>query len=214
MRCFSLSHAVIAGALLFVAAEARAEAPPPAAPVGAVATGKIPAASLPAAPRAGVAAKPAPRGRRRPKPPAPTLAPGTPIATYPAFRLLDDGSTRVAVEVSRKVAVTEHKAQGRVVYRLAGVAIPGHNTHLPLPTGVFRTPVDRLEMVEQGDSADLVITLREAVQPTFRVLDTPRGIVLQVDFPRPAGAAASPPPEAAKRVGETKRLEQKATTDD
>ena len=201
----------MAGALVLFAAAARAEDPPPAPPA-AVATGKIPAASPSAAAKR--AAKPAPRRRNRSKPSARTLAANTPLASYPAFRLLDDGQSRVAVEVSRKVTITEHKAQGRVVYRLDDVALPGHNAHLALPTGFFRTPVDRVGLVEQGNGVDLVIELREAVQPTYRVLDTPRGIVIQVDFPRPAGADAPPAAAAAKRTGETKRLEQKATTED
>ncbi len=155
-----------------------------------------------------------PRAARKAKRSAATIAPNTPIATYPAFRLLEDGTTRISVEVSRKVAVTEHKAQGRAVYSLAGVAASGNNTLLPLPTGFFRTPVDRVELVEQNGGADLVIELREAVQPIYRVLDTPRGIVIQVDLPRPAGAAAAPSPDAATRTSETKRLEPSAATTD
>ena len=208
----------MAGAVVLFAAAARAE-DPPAVPRTAAGQGNIQAPS----PTAGIAAKkpaakPAPRRRNRSKPTVRTLAPNTPLASYPAFRLLDDGQSRVAVEVSRKVTITEHKAQGRVVYRLDDVALPGHNAHLALPTGFFRTPVDRVGLVEQGNGVDLVIELREAVQPTYRVLDTPRGIVIQVDFPRPsgagAGAEAPPAPAAAKRTGETKRLEQKATTED
>jgi hypothetical protein len=198
-------------ALLLFAAEARAEGAAPA-PAAKAATGKSPAAAPSAAARPKVAGKPAQRGPRRTKRAAAALAPSTPVATYPAFRLLDDGSTRITVEVSRKVAVTERKAQGRVVYSLAGVAVPGHNTLLPLPTGFFRTPVDRVELVEHGGAADLVIELCEAVVPTYRVLDTPRGIVIQVDLPRPAGSAAAP--EAATRSSETRRIESKATTDD
>jgi len=209
MRFLSLSSAVMAGAVvLFAAAASRAEDPPA---VLVAATGKIPTASPATRP---AAAKPAPRRRARSKSSAKALAPNTPVASYPAFRLLDDGQSRVAVEVSRKVTITEHKAQGRVVYSLADAALPGHNAHLPLPTGFFRTPVDRVAMVDQGNGVDLVIELREAVQPTYRVLDTPRGIVIQVDFPRPAGVEAPAAPPAVKRTGETKRLEQKAATED
>lgn len=214
MRCFSLSSAVMAGALALFAAEVRAEGLPPA-PAGVAATGKIPAPSPATATKR--AAKPAPRRRNRSKPSARAIAPNTPLASYPAFRLLDDGRSRIAVEVSRKVTITEHKAQGRVVYSFADAALPGHNAHLALPTGFFRTPVDRVGLVEQGSGVDLVIELREAVQPTYRVLDTPRGIVIQVDFPRPsvgAGAEAQVAPTAEKRTGATKRLEQKAATED
>jgi hypothetical protein len=217
MRCLSFSHAVMASALLLFAAEARAEgaAPAPAAKAAAgVAAGKRPAAAPSAAARPKVAGKSAKRGAQQTKRIQAALASNTPIATLPAFRLLDDGSTRITVEVSRKVAVTEHKAQGRVVYSLAGVAVPGNNTRLPLPTGFFRTPVGRVEMVEQGGGSDLVIELREAVAPTYRVLDTPRGIVIQVDFLRPAGSSAAPSAEVATRASGTKRIESKATTDD
>ena len=209
MRFPSLSHAVLASALLLSPAAARAEGAV-AAPAATPPTGKSPAA----APRPKAAGKPAARAPRKAKRSAAAIAPDTPIATYPAFRLLEDGTTRISVEVSRKVAVTEHKAQGRAVYSLAGVAASGNNTLLPLPTGFFRTPVDRVELIEQNGGADLVIELREAVQPIYRVLDTPRGIVIQVDLPRPAGAAA-PPPDAAARSTETKRLEPSAApTDD
>jgi hypothetical protein len=209
MRFPSLSHAVLASALLLSPLAARAEGAV-AAPAATPKAGKGPAAAA----RPKVAGKPAARAPRKAKRSAAVIAPDTPIATYPAFRLLEDGTTRISVEVSRKVAVTEHKAQGRAVYSLAGVAASGNNTLLPLPTGFFRTPVDRVEMVEQNGGADLVIELREAVQPTYRVLDTPRGIVLQVDLPRPAGAAAAPPPDAATRTSETKRLEPSAATTD
>jgi hypothetical protein len=207
MRCFSLSQALTAGALLVFAADARAENPPrPAAP--RVATGAATA-------QVGGVAKAAPRPRRRAKATAPVLAPGTPIATYPSFRLLDDGTSRVTLEVTRKVAVTEHKAKGRVVYSFAGAAVPGSNTRLALPTGFFHTPVERVEAVGQGNGVDLVIELREDVTPTFRLLDTPRGSsVLQVDFPRGAAEAAAPAADATTRPTETRHLQQKAPTDD
>lgn len=210
MRCCSLLQALTAGVVLVFAADARAEDPPLPAPPHA-ATGTIPAATAPV----GGPAKASPRPRRRVKATAPIVAPGTPIATYPSFRLLDDGTSRVTLEVTRKVAVTEHKAKGRVVYSFAGAAVPVSNTRLALPTGFFHTPVERIEAAAQGNGVDLVIELREDVQPTFRILDTPRGSsVLQVDFPRAAGDAAPPAAEASTRPSETKRLQQKAATDD
>lgn len=206
MRSPSIPRALAAGALLVLAADARADDPPRPAAIAA-----IPVASPPR----GAVARPPARAPRRAKPTTPILAPGTPIATYPSFRLLDDGSTRVTLEVTRKVAVTEHKAKGRVVYSFAGAAVPGSNTRLALPTGFFHTPVERVEAVGQGDGVDLVIELREDVQPTYRLLDTPRGSsVLQVDFPRPAGDAAAPAVDGAARPTETKHLQQKPATDD
>ncbi len=212
MRISSVFHALTAGALVVVfTGEARAEDPPPA-PRSSVATGTMPTASRPVA---APFKAPSRARRRQQKAPTPLLADGTPIATYPSFRLLDDGSTRVTVEVTHKVAVTEHKARGRIVYSLAGAAVPGSNTRLALPTGFFHTPVERIEVVAQAGGADLVIELREALEPTYRVLETPRGsVVLQVDFPRSPDAASTAPAEAAKRPAETRRIETKASVDD
>ncbi|MEP7123946.1 MAG: AMIN domain-containing protein [Byssovorax sp.] len=209
MRYLSLPQALAALALLVFSAQARAEDPPPPVPKAA-ATTIFPAPG--ASP--GGAARPAPRPRRRVKADQ-VVAPGTPIATYPSFRLLDDGTSRVTLEVARKVAVTEHKAKGRVVYSFAGAAVPGSNTRLALPTGFFHTPVERVEAVSRGDGVDLVIELREDVPSTYRIVETPRGSsVLQVDFARPAGDAEGAAVDTAKRPSETKRLEQKPATDD
>jgi hypothetical protein len=110
-----------------------------------------------------------------------------PIATAPSFTMLNDGKSRVFLEVSRKVEVTARKAEGRVVYQLKGASAPLRNSRLPLITGFFATPVGRVELVNQGDGADLVIDLREPAEPTHQVIETPRGIVLRVDFPPSAG---------------------------
>lgn len=140
-----------------------------------------------------------------------------PIASSPSFRMLDGGVTRISLEVSRKVDVSENKAKGRVVYRLKGAQAPTRTNRLPLLTGFFVTPVDRVELVEQGDGVDMVIDLREALEPKYEVIETPRGMVLQVDFPRSSaapepGADASPTGEgkpAATRSTATRRLDAK-----
>jgi hypothetical protein len=97
--------------------------------------------------------------------------------------MLDDGKSRVFVEVSQKVGVIEQKARGRVIYKLKGAIVPAKNSLRPLPTGFFPTPVGQIELVTQDDGAALIIDLREAVEPSHRVIETPRGITLQVDFP-------------------------------
>ncbi len=54
---------------------------------------------------------------------------------------------------------------------------------LPLLTGFFATPVDRVQLAQTGPDVELIIDLREDTQFVQRVVETPRGIVLQVDFP-------------------------------
>jgi hypothetical protein len=152
------------------------------------------------------------RAPRRPK--KVERAPGSPIANYPGFHMIDSGS-RVIVEISRKVDVVESKSTGKLTYRLRGVATPTRTNRLPLLTSFFATPVSRIQLVDAGDDVDLVIELRQAADATHRILDTPKGMVLQIDFPKVAGPAITkiaddPNPNHAKRTTDTTRIETNA----
>jgi hypothetical protein len=153
------------------------EPPPPPPPVEARPRGKRPPPA---------AAAPKPRWRKGKQLPA---LEGLPVANAPAFFRLDDGSTRVSVECEAKVDISEHHAQGRLVYRLKGARVMQRTNQLPLLTGWFATPVERAQLVQNGPDVDLVIELREATTPVFRAVETPRGIVLQADFPKTVAAA-------------------------
>jgi hypothetical protein len=131
--------------------------------------------------------------------------PGVPIASSPTFQRLDDGSSRIWVEVSSNVTVVENKAQGRLVYRLRGAVAPGATSQLPLLTGWFSTPVDRAYVVQQGPDVDVVIELRRPSESAQRVVETPRGMVLQVDFPKVVGDDA-PAADRAKRGMDSKTI--------
>jgi hypothetical protein len=113
-----------------------------------------------------------------------------PVATFPGFRLLEDGSTRVYVEISHRVPVAEHKAEGRIAYRIKGAAVPTQNNLRALDTQFFDTPVARAQLVEVDEDVDLVIELKQPAQPSHRLVDSEGGVVLQVDFPVLPSAAA------------------------
>lgn len=219
-----LSRLALTGAGLLIAAEAVAQTPAPSAtspsdpgkprtgadaplsaastrppqtapPKGASPTVRRPPSKAPPARSKKAAA------RRKDKDDKTPLLSG-PIVTAPSFRMLDDGKSRIFLEVTQKVQVTEHKAQGRVVYQLKGASAPLRNSRLPLLTGFFATPIGRVELVNQADGADLVIDLREAAEPTHQLIETPRGMALQVDFPPSTGRreADTPPRSAGKRL--------------
>ncbi len=119
-----------------------------------------------------------------------------PVANYPGFRVLDGGASRVWVEISEKVAITEHKAEGRIVYRMKGVSVPTRTNRLPLETMFFPTPVGRVLLTELDDGdVDLVIELRQPSTPSHKLVETEGGVTLQVDFPAPEA-----PPAQAKRA--------------
>ena len=111
---------------------------------------------------------------------------GAPIVAAPTFHRLADGSTRISVEVGAKVDVGASHPQGRLVFRLKNAFVIERVNLLPMITTYFATPVGRAQLVTSGPDIDLVIDLRETTTPAHRVVETPRGIVLQVDFPRVA----------------------------
>jgi hypothetical protein len=112
------------------------------------------------------------------------VAPGTPIASFPGFTRLEDGNSRIFIEVSSKVDVAEKRDPNRIVYRLRGASIMQRTNELPLLTGFFSTPVDRVQLVQDGADVNVVVELREPAEITSRVIETPRGMVLWIDLPR------------------------------
>lgn len=137
-------------------------------------------------------AKPARRAPRKAK--KPRVVKG-PVANFPSFRVLPDGSSRIHVAISEKVIVAERKAEGRIAYRLKGTSVPVRTNLLPLETSFFKTPVARVALVEAGDEdVELIVELRQPSSVTYKTVDTDAGMLLQVDVPAPA--PQSPPPPA------------------
>jgi hypothetical protein len=174
-----------------------ASPPPPPEPSGQVVEGPQVPVPIAAPPQAGRPQPRSPAQRPVSRPARPARGPlrpppkGTPIASFPGFSRLADGRSRVWVEVDRKVDVTASRSPLQIVYRLRGAAIVGVTNELPLVTGFYTTPVDRAQLLPAGADLDLVIDLREVVTPTSAVVETPRGIVLWVDFPK----STRPPPD-------------------
>ncbi|MFT3768337.1 MAG: hypothetical protein QM820_23045 [Minicystis sp.] len=169
--------------------------PPPARPMS-----QQPAAVQPLGPRRAPRGGPAhhAKGKRGQKAQPP--ATGAPIVGAPNFFRLDDGLTRISVEVSAKTDVAEGRAQGRLTYRIRAAFVAERVNLLPLLTGWFHTPVDRAQLSQDGQDVILTIDLRDAATPAVhRVVETPRGIVLQVDFPPVAGADKAAEPQESSR---------------
>ncbi|MEZ4299429.1 MAG: hypothetical protein R3B70_31045 [Polyangiaceae bacterium] len=198
----SLAGAIAAGSAVTLAQQPPAPSPPPPKP-SAPAPAKKTAAAATAAPpvkRAASVAR-AKKGKRAPD--------GGPIVTYPGFRMLDGGGSRVLVTIDKKVAITESKAEGKLTYHIPGAQVPTRTNRLPLVTTFFDTPVSRAVLVEHETGVDLVIELRAPTTAQYRVIETDKGAELQVDFPKqdppadkPAESAAADAP-AAKTASPT-----------
>ncbi|MBK8259048.1 MAG: hypothetical protein IPK82_41120 [Polyangiaceae bacterium] len=141
-----------------------------------------------------------------------------PIATYPGFRMLDGGGSRVLVTLSKKVTIAEIKGQGKITYRIQGVQVPTRTNRLPLLTTFFSTPVQRAELVAHDEDVDLVIELRTPATPTYRIIDTDKGAELQVDFPKVEADATETKSETEQPASKTappstsKALDSKSQT--
>ncbi|WP_437602669.1 AMIN domain-containing protein [Sorangium sp. So ce590] len=183
-RHLSLSFSLSLSLALGLAAPLALAQGAPAAPKAAASAPAKPAAPQKAATGAAQAPrKRAPRARK-PKPKeAPVDLTGRPVATFPGFRMLPTGGSRVFVQIhGGKVDVAESKAAGRLVYRMKGAGAIQTN-RFPLVTSFFATPVTQVQLVDQGNDLDMVIDLRAQTDATYRVVETDQGIVLQVDFP-------------------------------
>ncbi len=193
-------------------------APPLPKPADPAKPPPLPAPS--AAPKAAPKAKAAPAKKKKKKDPKDAKVTG-PVATYPGFRMLDGGASRVFVTLSQKLTVTEHKAEGKLTYRISGVQVPTRTNRLALLTTFFATPVSKATLVEQDGDVDLVIDVKDSTGAKYRVVETDKGAELQVDFPKVAAAndenavkasddAAAPP--ATGRPASAKSIESKTDT--
>ena len=105
-------------------------------------------------------------------------------ATLPGFRMFKDGTSRVFIEVSGHVPVAETEAQGKLVYRFAGVRVPERVNTLSLPTLHFETPVTRVSVRRVQNDAELILMMRDQIKPKVHLKRTEMGTVLSVDFPK------------------------------
>src|SRR5262249_31956389 len=76
--------------------------------------------------------------------------PGAPVATFPGFRLLPSGGSRIYVELTKNVNVDERKTNGALVYTLHGAQVLSRNNKNALITTHFATPVARARLVPAG----------------------------------------------------------------
>ncbi|MCA9645988.1 MAG: hypothetical protein H6718_33390 [Polyangiaceae bacterium] len=124
-----------------------------------------------------------PRRRYRPV----KIDPKWAIATFPGFRMLQDGSSEVSVWLSKKVSVDVRKAERSVTLVLSETYVRWTTNTYPLITTHFNTPLSsaRLKRGKKGETL-LVLTLREAADVKSRLEVGPRGSsILRVSIPAP-----------------------------
>jgi hypothetical protein len=101
-----------------------------------------------------------------------------PIATYPGFRMLRGGRSEVWLRVSQPVMVKEKRSRRRVVYFMPSVQVGVRNNTNPLVTTHFNSPISQARLRPVRGGAELVVDLREAVQPEHATAQEPGGAML------------------------------------
>jgi hypothetical protein len=140
--------------------------------------------------------------------------PEGPVATLLGFEAIADGGSRIYVELSESVTVTQHEAQGQIVFVLDGVQIKTGNTENALELYYHSTPVLRAKLrrakpdkkdkkAKKGaNDAELILEMKAAAKPTHKLVEGRKGTYrLEIDFPADAGADEGPPasPPAKKK---------------
>ena len=139
-----------------------------------------------------------------------TAAPRRPQVRAPGFEMTGDGGSRVFVSLSSKVAVEERRAEGTITYVLKGTSVRARNNTLALVTEHFNTPVLRARLVPRGADLHLVVDLRAASAPTWRIAEGADGTAaLQIDFP--AGTFVTPEEPSAAPIPAPEQPEASST---
>lgn len=113
------------------------------------------------------------------------IDPNAPIAMYPGFRMLGNGTSQVWVYVSRKVSISPVSSAGRPTFLLSGAQVATRNNTNALVTEYFDTPMAAARLRPGPAGAQLELELREPVSVTHRVVDGPGGTtILYVDLPK------------------------------
>jgi hypothetical protein len=135
------------------------------------------------------------------------------VATFPGFRLLPDGKSRIYVELTRAVSVDERRgAAGTLVYVIHDARVPVRNNRNALITTHFSTPVGRARLHAAGRDVELLIDLRQTAAATYKVVAGENGTArLEVDFPAgdyPPAPGLFEPPSAKGRARDAEEPER------
>jgi hypothetical protein len=167
-------------------------------------------------------AVPAPVAKKKPK----DDKPQGPIITVLGFEAIPGGGSRIYVELNSTVTITQHEAQGQVVYVLENAQIRTSNTENSLELYYHNTPALRAKLhrapkdkkdKKKDRDAELLIQLKSNVKPTHRLIEGRAGSFrMEIDFPAGnfapgAGADDQPPPPAPPPVKKDSAKDKKAS---
>jgi hypothetical protein len=118
-------------------------------------------------------------------------------AVLPGFEELDDGSTRLFVDLTAPAAYETRTGKGSLTYILKGTQVAKRNNCNPLVTVFFNTPVTRAQLVPHGGDLWFVVDVRAPAPPSVSVdAKAEGGATLSIRFPKGDYLPAKAPADA------------------
>lgn len=105
--------------------------------------------------------------------------------TFSGYQSLPGGRGIVFVEMTEPVAVEVRRTGQVVEYRLIGATVPLKNNKNPLLLRDFSSSAMSAVLVPDKKSVRLVITLRDKISPSHRMVPRGKGAALEVELPAP-----------------------------
>jgi hypothetical protein len=122
-------------------------------------------------------------------------------AKGPEFAIVPDGSSRITVQLSRKVDVVAQGNRRRFTYDLPNVQVAVANDMNPLITTHFSTPLQNARLIPQKKGARLVVDLRESVTPAYSIRNgSGGGAILEVVLPKSLAKTSTPADPQPKKT--------------
>ena len=120
---------------------------------------------------------------------------GRPVATFSGFKVNEDGSSSIRVDMTKSAQVTKAQKGTTVRYVLAGAKIRWSNNKNPLRTEHFSSNVLAAKLDSEKEGVALTITLRTPTETQHRVVTHAAGVSLYIDVPAPSSEKAKPTPK-------------------
>jgi hypothetical protein len=122
-------------------------------------------------------------------------------AILPGFETLDDGSTRLFVDLSAPISYETKSAKGSIIYVLKKTVVARRNNCNALVTEFFNTPARTARLVPHGHDLWFVVDLRDSVPPAVSVdAKAGGGATLSIRFPKGDYLPPQPAAEAPSRA--------------
>lgn len=114
---------------------------------------------------------------------AKTVKEEAPVVTFAGFRVHEDGSSTLRVDLTKRADVTLTREGKTLVYWIEGAKIRYRNNENPLDTKHFESNVVSAKLDRARKGVKFTVRLRTDTSAQHRIIEHSTGVSLQVDVP-------------------------------